>query len=244
MGWLLRPAGFDPTKTYPMAYLIHGGPQSSWSDSFSTRWNPQVYTGAGYVAVFINFHGSTSYGQEFTNSISRNWGSYPYEDIMASLKYVFQTYPFIDSKRVAGLGASYGGYMINWLNGHTEDHFKCFVNHDGLFDLKSMYYSTEELYFPEFDMGGTPFDNPELYDKWNPSKFVQKWRTPTLVIHGGKDYRVPPDQGFATFTALQRRGIPSRLLYFPDENHWVLKQANSLRWHREVLNWINNYTAA
>ena len=241
MGWLLKPANFSPAKKYPLAFLIHGGPQSAWMDAFSTRWNPQVYTGAGYVVVMINFHGSTGYGQKFTDSISTEWGSYPYEDLMKGLDYALQQYRFIDRKRVAALGASYGGYMINWLNGHT-DRFRCMVNHDGLFDLKSMYYTTEELYFTEHDFKTPPFKDATLYDKWNPSNHVDKWKTPTLVIHGGKDYRVPQGEGFSTFTALQRQGIESRLLFFPDENHWVLKPANSLRWHKEVLGWINKLT--
>jgi len=224
-----------------LAFLIHGGPQVGFANAFSTRWNFQSFTGAGYVVAAVNFHGSNGYGQNFTDSINQNWGSYPFEDLMKGLDFILEKHNFIDSKRIAGLGASYGGYMINWLNGHT-DRFACLVNHDGLFDLRSMYYTTEELYFPEFEFGGTPYQKPEMYQKWSPSNYVANWKTPTLVIHGGKDYRVPQGEGFATFTALQRQGIPSRLLFFPDENHWVLKPANSLRWYKEVLEWIGSYT--
>ena len=241
MGWILKPVGFDPAKKYPLAYLIHGGPQSSWSDSFSTRWNPQVFAGAGYAVAMVNFHGSTGYGQAFVDSITRNWGGHPYEDVMKGLDYVLEQNSFIDSERIAGLGASYGGFMINWLNGHT-DRFACLVNHDGLFDVKSMYYTTEELYFNEYEFGGAPFQNMALYDKWNPSNHVANWKTPTLVIHGGKDYRVPQGEGFSTFTALQRQGIRSKLLFFPDENHWVLKPANSMSWYKEVMEWISEFT--
>jgi dipeptidyl aminopeptidase/acylaminoacyl peptidase len=241
MGWLLKPYNFQPNKKYPLAFLIHGGPQSAWTDNFSTRWNPQVFAGAGYAVVMINFHGSTGYGQNFTDSISGYWGGAPFNDLMKGLDHVLEKYSFIDSNRIAGLGASYGGYMINWINGHS-DRFNCLVNHDGLFDVKTMYYTTEELYFTEYEFNGAPFQNRDLYDKWNPSEFVQNWKTPTLVIHGGTDYRVPQGEGFATFTALQRQGIESRLVFFPDENHWVLKPANSLRWHKEVLGWINHFT--
>jgi dipeptidyl aminopeptidase/acylaminoacyl peptidase len=240
-GWFLKPYNFQPTKKYPLAFLIHGGPQSAWMDSFSTRWNPQVFSGAGYAVAMINFHGSTTYGQNFTNSISKNWGTYPYEDLMKGLDYILDKNAFIDPKRVAALGASYGGFMINWINGHT-DRFAVLVNHDGCFDMRSKYYTTEELYFPEFEFGATPFENPEAFEKFNPAAFVNNWKTPTLVIHGAKDYRVTDGQGFGTFTALQRKGIESKLLFFPDENHWVLKQANSLKWHNVILDWIKKFT--
>lgn len=256
MGYLLKPVDFDPLKKYPLAFLIHGGPQSGWTNGFSTRWNPQAFTGAGYAVIAINFHGSNGYGQAFTDSINRNWGSYPFEDLMKGLDYALEQYSFIDEHRIAGLGASYGGYMINWLNGHT-DRFNCFVNHDGLFDLKSMYFTTEELYFPEYEFGGTPVEDPAIYQKYSPSNFVSNWETPTLVIHGGRDFRVAQGEGFSTckihalcfflnftvlVTALQRQGVTSKLIFFPDENHWVLKPANSLRWYREVLNWIQTFT--
>ncbi|KAJ1922204.1 dipeptidylpeptidase [Mycoemilia scoparia] len=244
-GLMVRPYGFDPKKKYPVAFLIHGGPQGSWTDSWSTRWNPAIYAASGFVTVMVNFHGSTGYGQEFCDSIKENWGGWPFEDLMRGLDHVIETYPFVDSDKLAALGASYGGYSINWINGHT-DRFRCLVNHDGMFSSISTYYSTEELYFPEREFGGVPWD-PEarkVYEKWSPEKYVSNWKTPCLVIHGGKDYRLTDTEGFSTFTALRRQNIPARLLYFPDENHWVLKNGNSLRWHREVLQWITHWTAS
>ncbi|KAG0167517.1 hypothetical protein DFQ28_004177 [Apophysomyces sp. BC1034] len=259
-GWLVKPADFDPSEKYPVAFLIHGGPQSAWSDSWSTRWNPQVFANAGYVVVAINPHGSTGYGQEFCDAIQRNWGSYPFWDLEKGLDYVLSTYDFLDSERVVGLGASYGGYMINWINGHSN-RFRALVNHDGMFSTVNTYYTTDELYFPEREFGGTPFHplTRLTYERWSPSNFVQHWKTPTLVIHGGHDYRLVDGEALATFTALQRQGIPSRFVYFPDESHWVLKPANSLRWHKEgkykmwflwaeltamlVIEWIDQWTA-
>lgn len=237
-GWLVKPVDFDPAKRYPVAFLIHGGPQGSFGNDFHYRWNPQVYAGAGYAAVMIDFHGSTGYGQAFTDSITGDWGGKPLEDLQKGLAAVLERYSFLDGDRVCALGASYGGYMINYIAGAWPDRFRCLVNHDGLFDLRSMYYATEELWFPEWEMGGTPYDHAESYARFNPALGVAKWRTPMLVIHGGRDFRVPLSQGLATFTALQRRGIPSRMLYYPDENHWVRKPANSLDWHREVLAWL------
>jgi dipeptidyl aminopeptidase/acylaminoacyl peptidase len=240
-GWLVRPAGFDQTKRYPLAFLIHGGPQGSFGNHFHYRWNPQVYAGAGYAAVMIDFHGSTGYGQAFTDSINRDWGGAPYEDLMKGLDHVLERHPFLDGSRVAALGASYGGYMINWIAGHTE-RFRCLVNHDGVFDERSMYFETEELWFPEWEHGGTPWQHPERYAAFDPQAHVEAWKTPMLVIHGARDYRVPESQGLAAFTALQRRGVPSRLLHFPDENHWVLKPKNSLLWHETVLGWLEQWT--
>ncbi|CAO3690587.1 unnamed protein product [Rhizopus stolonifer] len=242
-GWYLKPADFDPSQKYPVAFLIHGGPQSAWVDSWSTRWNPQIFASAGYAVVAINFHGSTGYGQAFTDSIGENWGSLPYEDLQTGLDYVLSKYSYLDAERVAGLGASYGGYMVNWLNGHS-DKFKVFVNHDGVFSTTQVYYTTDELYFPEKEFGGSPIhpENREKYEKYSPANFVQHWKTPTLLIHGGRDFRLTLGESLSAFTVLQKRNIPSRLLYFPDENHWVLKPANSLRWHKEVLDWINQYT--
>lgn len=241
-GFLMKPPGFDPNNVYPLAFLIHGGPESAWHDNWGLRWNLQVFAGAGYVVVSINPTGSTGYGAEFTKAIINNWGSYPYQDLMKGLDYVLDTYSYIDSERVAGLGASYGGYMINWINGHT-DKFACLVNHDGIFDTISDYYNSDELFFPEIEFGGVPFSKSRTsYEKFNPSRFVSNWKTPTLVIHSEKDYRLPITEGLSTFTALQRRDIPSRFLYFPDENHWVLKHANSLLWNQQVLKWINEWT--
>ncbi|ORX89115.1 S9C family peptidase [Basidiobolus meristosporus CBS 931.73] len=242
-GWILKPYDFDPKKTYPVAFLVHGGPQSAWTDSWSTRWNPEIYASAGYVTVAINPRGSTGYGQKFTDEISRNWGGLPFYDLMKGLDYVLAKYKFTDKRRVCALGASYGGYMMNWFNGHTN-RFKCLVNHDGMFSSVGSFYSTEELWFPEWEFGGKPWEPKArmIYERWSPANYVQRWQTPTLVIHGGKDYRLVDGEGFSTFTALQRQNIPSRLVYFPDENHWVLKHANSLRWHAEVLGWLHQWT--
>ncbi|KAI7859545.1 Alpha/Beta hydrolase protein [Circinella umbellata] len=242
-GWLIKPPNFDSDTKYPVAFLIHGGPQSAWTDSWSTRWNPQVFAAAGYVTIAINPHGSTGYGQKFCDSIQYHWGSHPYHDLEKGLDFLFQNYVFLDKDRVAGLGASYGGYMINWINGHSN-RFRALVNHDGMFSTVNTFYTTEELYFPEREFGGVPYSplHRIVYERWSPSNFVQNWKTPTLVIHSARDYRLVDGEGLATFTALQRQGIPSRLLYFPDENHWVLKPANSLRWHKEVLDWINRWT--
>ena len=236
-GYLVKPADFDPSGKYPLAFLIHGGPQGSFGDHFHYRWNPQAYAGAGYAAVMIDFHGSTGYGQAFTDSIRGDWGGAPYEDLMKGLDHALATYPFLDGEKVAALGASYGGYMINWIAGQT-DRFECLVNHDGNLDERMAYYDTEELWFPEWDHGGTPWDHPEGYSEHNPIEHVGNWKTPMLVIHGALDYRVVDTQGMSTFTALQRRNIPSRFLYFPDENHWVLKPQNSELWHATVLDWL------
>jgi dipeptidyl aminopeptidase/acylaminoacyl peptidase len=236
-GYVLKPADFREGVKYPVAFLIHGGPQGSFSDHFHYRWNPQAYAGAGYAAVFIDFHGSTGYGQAFTDSIREDWGGKPFVDLMKGLDVALAKYDFLDGSRVGALGASFGGYMINWIEGQT-DRFKCLVNHDGNLDERMAYYDTEELWFPERDHGGTPWENPTGYMKHNPIEHVGSWTTPMLVIHGGKDYRVVDAQGMSTFTALQRRGIPSRFLYFPDENHWVLKPRNSILWHETVLDWL------
>ncbi len=241
-GWLVKPPGFSAGRRYPLAFLIHGGPQGAWQDAFHYRWNPQIYAGAGYVAVAINFHGSTGYGQAFTDSITGDWGGAPFQDLMMGLDHILASQPAVDRNRMCALGASYGGYMINWVAGHT-DRFRCLVNHDGLFDLSSMYHTTEELWFPEWEFGGTPWDKPELYERWNPAAYVKNWKTPMLVIHGALDYRVPETEAFATFTALRRRGVEARLLHFPDENHWVLKPANALKWHAEVLDWMARWTS-
>jgi len=240
-GWIVRPVDFDAGQKYPVAFLIHGGPQGSFSDDFHYRWNPQAYAGAGYAAVMIDFHGSTGYGQAFTDSIGDDWGGKPLEDLKRGLAAALERYPFLDGERVCALGASYGGYMINWIAGQWPERFRCLVDHDGLFDNRMMYYSTEELWFPEWDHRGTYYENPDGHEKHNPARFVERWRTPMLVVHGGLDYRVPQTQGFATFTALQRRGIPSRLLYFPDENHFVQRPSNSVKWHEEVLGWLDRW---
>jgi dipeptidyl aminopeptidase/acylaminoacyl peptidase len=239
-GYLVRPVGFDPAKKYPVAFLIHGGPQGSFGNDFHYRWNPQAYAGAGYAAVMIDFHGSTGYGQAFTDAINGDWGGAPYEDLVKGLDHALKAYPFLDKDRVGALGASYGGYMINWIAGQT-DRFKCLVSHDGNLDERMAYFDTEELWFPEWEHGGTPWTNPKGYAKHNPIDFVQNWKTPMLIVHGGKDYRVVDTQGMSSFTALQRKGIPSKFLYFPDENHWVLKPANSILWHDTVLGWLDRW---
>ena len=239
-GYLVYPVDFDPAKKYPVAYLVHGGPQGTFGNDFHYRWNPQVYAGAGYAAVCVDFHGSTSYGQDFTDAIRNDWGGAPFEDLMKGLDHVLAKHPFLDKDRVGALGASYGGYMINWMAGHT-DRFKTLVCHDGNLDERMAYYDTEELWFPEWEHNGLPWENPEGYAKVNPIEFVKNWKTPMFVIHGMKDYRIPYSQGLATFTALQRKGIPSKLLVFPDENHWVLKPANSLQWHENVLGWLDRW---
>jgi dipeptidyl aminopeptidase/acylaminoacyl peptidase len=239
-GYIVYPSDFNPAKKYPVAFLIHGGPQGSFGNDFHYRWNPQAYAGAGYAAVMIDFHGSTGYGQSFTDAINNDWGGAPYEDLMMGLDFALQNYPFLDKDRMAALGASYGGYMINWIAGHT-DRFKALICHDGNLDEHMAYYDTEELWFPEWEHGGPAFQNPAGYTKHSPLSFVRNWKTPMLVIHGGKDYRVVDTQGIATFNLLQRKGIPSKLLYFPDENHWVLKPANSIQWHETVLGWLDQW---
>ncbi len=240
--WIVKPVDFDAGKKYPVAFLIHGGPQGSFGNDFHYRWNPQVYAGAGYAAIMIDFHGSTGYGQAFTDSIRGDWGGKPLEDLQKGLASALERYPWMDGDKVCALGASYGGYMINWIAGNWPDRFKCLVAHDGNLDERFAYFDTEELWFPEWEHHGTPWDNPESYAKHNPIDHVGKWKTPMLVIHGGKDYRVVESGGFATFTALQRRGVPSKFLYFPDENHWVLKPQNSVYWHQTVLGWLDQWT--
>ena len=242
-GFLLKPPGFDATKKYPVKFLIHGGPQGAWSDSWSYRWNPELFAAGGYVVIAVNPHGSTGYGQAFTDEVSGDWGGQPYRDLMAGLDYAEKTYPFIDKDREAALGASYGGFMVDWILGHT-DRFKCLVTHDGLFDAVSAYGDTEELWFPEREFKGTPWTNPESYAKWSPSNYVKNFKTPTLVIHGQLDYRLDVSQGFALFTTLQRLGIPSEMLYFPDEGHWVLKPQNSQLWNKTVSEWVDRWMAA
>ncbi len=238
--YIVYPVDFDPAKKYPVAFLIHGGPQGSFGNDFHYRWNPQAYAGAGYAAVMIDFHASTGYGQAFTDAVKGDWGGAPFEDLMKGLDFALRKYPFLDKDRVGALGASYGGYMINWIAGQT-DRFKCLVNHDGNLDEQMAYYDTEELWFPEWEHGGPAYENPEGYTKHSPLRYARNWKTPMLVIHGGRDYRVVDTQGISTFTLLQRKGIPSKFLYFPDENHWVLKPANSIQWHETVLAWLDRW---
>jgi dipeptidyl aminopeptidase/acylaminoacyl peptidase len=240
-GFMVKPPGFDPNKKYPLKFLIHGGPQGAWGNEWSYRWNPELFAATGnYVVVMINFHGSTGYGQRFTDSISGDWGGKPYVDLMKGLDYAEKTYPFIDKNREAALGASYGGYMANWILGHTN-RFKCIVSHDGVFNTESAYGTTEELWFPEWEFKGPPWKQRELYRKFSPHLFADKFKTPTLVIHGQNDYRLDVSQGFDLFTTLQRLKVPSKMLYFPDEGHWVLKPQNSRLWYKTVNDWLDQW---
>ncbi len=240
-GFMVKPPEFDPAKKYPLKFLIHGGPQGAWGNSWTYRWNAELFAASGnYVVVMINFHGSTGYGQKFTDSISGDWGGKPYIDLMKGLDYVEKTYPFIDKNREAALGASYGGYMANWLLGHTN-RFKCIVSHDGVFNAESAYGTTEELWFSEWEFKGPPWKNRELYRKWSPHLFADKFKTPTLVVHGQNDYRLDVSQGFDLFTTLQRLKVPSKMLYFPDEGHWVLKPQNSRLWYKTVNDWVDQW---
>lgn len=244
-GWHVGPVN-GRNKTAPLAFLIHGGPQSSWYDAWSYRWNFQAFAAHGYGVIAINFHGSDSYGQAFTDSITGNYGTWPFQDLELGLTAALENYTYLDGSRSAALGASYGGFMINFIAGQPEmsKRFRTLVCHDGLFDMRGMAYSTEELWFSEHDAGNfTPYDNPDAFEKFNPVKYVANWSQPMLIIHGGHDYRVPETQGIGAFTALQRRGIESRLLYLPKENHWTLNPFNSLIWYDEVLNWIDRLTS-
>lgn len=243
-GFILRPPGFDSSKKYPLKFLIHGGPQGAWGNSWTYRWNAQLFAATGsYVVVMINFHGSTGYGQKFTDSVSGDWGGKPYEDLMKGIDHIEKTYPFIDKNREAALGASYGGYMANWVLGHT-DRFKCIVSHDGVFNTESAYGTTEELWFTEWEFKGPPWKNRELYRKFSPHLFADKFKTPTLVVHGQLDYRLDVGEGFQLFTTLQRLKVPSKMLYFPDEGHWVLKPQNSRLWYKTVNDWVDQWCGA
>ena len=240
-GYIVKPVDFDAAKKYPVAFLIHGGPQGSFGNDFHYRWNPQAYAGAGYAAVMVDFHGSTGYGQAFCDSIRGDWGGKPLEDLKKGLAAALAKYPWMDGTRVGALGASYGGYMINWIAGNWSDRFKCLIVHDGNIDERAAYFETEELWFPEWDHMGTPWQNPQNFEKHNPANFIKNWKTPMFVIHGGQDFRVVETQGIGAFNVLQRRGIPSKFLYFPDENHWVLKPANSILWHDTVIGWLDQW---
>jgi dipeptidyl aminopeptidase/acylaminoacyl peptidase len=241
-GYVVKPVGFDAKKKYPLAFLIHGGPQGSFGNHWHYRWNAQTYAGHGYVAVMIDFHGSTGYGQAFTDSISGDWGGKPLEDLQKGLAAALVKYPFIDKNKLCALGASYGGFMVNWIAGNWSEPWKCLVTHDGNLDERFAYYDTEELWFPEWEHGGAPWEAGASYGKHNPIDHVAKWKTPMLVVHGGKDFRVVETHGMSTFTALQRKGVPSKFLYFPDENHWVLKPHNSIVWHETVNAWLDQWT--
>jgi dipeptidyl aminopeptidase/acylaminoacyl peptidase len=240
-GFLVKPPNFDASKKYPVKFLIHGGPQGAWGDDWSYRWNPELFAASGYVVIMINFHGSTGYGQKFIDAINGDWGGAPFEDLMKGLDYAEKTYPFIDKNRECALGASYGGYMANWILGHT-DRFKCIVSHDGMFNTESAWGTTEELWFNEWEFKGTPWTNHELYRKWSPHLSATSFKTPTLVVHGQLDYRLDVSEGLQLFTTLQRLNVPSKMLYFPDEGHWVLKPQNSQLWYKTVNDWVDRWT--
>jgi acylaminoacyl-peptidase len=240
-GYVIKPANYVEGEKYPVAFLIHGGPQGSFGNSWSYRWNPETYAGAGYAVVMIDFHGSTGYGQAFTDSISQHWGDRPLEDLQKGWAFAQDKYDFLDGSNACALGASYGGYMINWIAGTWPDAFKCLVSHDGVFDIRGMAYGTEELWFTEWEYGGTQYENPRGYEQFNPVNHVDQWKTPMLVVQGDRDFRIPTTQGLSVFTALQRQGVESRLIVFPNENHWVLKPANSVQWHTEVFGWLDKH---
>jgi dipeptidyl aminopeptidase/acylaminoacyl peptidase len=241
-GYVMPPVGAKPGQKYPVAFLVHGGPQGAWPDEFHYRWNPQTYAGAGFAVVAINFHGSVGYGQTFTDAISKHWGDRPLEDLQKGWAAALKQFPYLDGNDACALGASYGGYMIYWMAGVWNQPWKCLVDHDGVFDTRMMYYATEELWFEEHENGGTQFEHPENYEKFNPLNHVKDWRVPMLVVHSNHDYRIPVTQGLGAFTALQRQGIPSEFLNFPDENHLVLKPQNSVMWHETVVDWLKRWT--
>jgi len=239
-GFLVKPPDFDASKKYPVKFLIHGGPQGAWGDDWSYRWNAELFAANGYVVVMVNPRGSTGYGQKFIDDINGDWGGRAFEDLMKGLDYAEQHYPFIDKDRECALGASYGGYAVNWILGHTN-RFKCLVSHDGMFNTESAWGTTEELWFNEWEFKGTPYTNREMYRKWSPHLSATNFKTPTLVIHGQRDYRLDVSEGFQLFTTLQRMGVPSKMLYFPDEGHWVLKPQNSRLWYQTVNGWVDQY---
>lgn len=239
-GQITKPEGV--TGKLPAILYVHGGPQGSFNDAWSSRWNPRVVASQGYAVVSVDFHGSTGYGQAFTDSITNDWGGKPLEDLQKGLAAALRQDSQIDGTRACAMGASYGGYMMNWIAGKWPDRFKCLVQHDGVFDARAMAYETEELWFDIWEHGGkTYYEDPAAYEKWNPVNHVAQWKTPMLVITGENDFRIPYTQGIASFTALQMRGIDSQLLVFPDENHWVLKPKNSLQWHDTVFSWLAKY---
>ena len=248
-GWIMKPINFEENKKYPVALLIHGGPESSWTSGWSYSWNPSMYAQQGYVVVMINPHGSTGVTSDFQNAVRNDWGGIPYEDIITGINYVIDNYNYVDKDRICAAGGSYGGYMINWINGHT-DMFKCLVNHDGAFSVISKFYGTDELWFqkaefcPTEKIGCNPFDGKEIrdgYERNSPERFVKNWKTPMLIIHGGKDMRVPLTEGLQAFTALQMKGIDSQFLYYPLENHWTLNPANQIQWYDSVYSWFKKH---
>ncbi|MGB7555862.1 MAG: S9 family peptidase [Candidatus Korobacteraceae bacterium] len=242
-GFVVKPPNFDASKKYPVKFLIHGGPEGAWGDDWSYRWNPELFAANGYVVIMVNFHGSTGYGQKFIDAINGDWGGAPFQDLMLGLDYAEQNYLYVDKDRECALGASYGGYAINWIEGHTA-RFKCLVSHDGMFNTESAYGTTEELWFNEWEFKGTPWTNREMYRKWSPHLSATNFKTPILVVHGQLDYRLDVSEGFQLFTTVQRLKIPSKMLYFPDEGHWVLKPQNSRLWYKTVNDWVDQWTKA
>ena len=250
-GWIFKPINFDPNKIYPVALLIHGGPESSFTSSWSYRWNPQLFANHGYAVVMVNPHGSTGVSTSFREAVRNDFGGVPYEDIINGLKYAIKNNKYMDSERVCAAGGSYGGFMINWIEGHNDlFNFKCLVNHDGDFSGVAQFYGTDEIFYemteycPKEKPGCRPFDGKEIregFDKYSNEKYVKNWKTPMLVIHGGRDYRVPITEGICTFTALQLKGVESKLLYFPLENHWVLNPPNQVKWYEQVLDWFDQH---
>ena len=238
--FLIRPPDFAPGRKYPVLLLIHGGPQGFWGHAWTYRWNAQVFAAAGYVVVMPNPRGSTGYGQKFTDEINNDWGGRAFDDIMAVADHIVSSVPFADATRMTAAGGSYGGYMIDWILGHTQ-RFKALISHDGVYNLTSEFGATEELWFPLWEYGGTPWAKPENYAKWSPHNFAQEFHTPTLVIHGEQDFRVPVNQGLELFTALQLQKVPSKLLLFPDEGHWVLKPRNSMLWYKTFIDWLDSW---
>jgi dipeptidyl aminopeptidase/acylaminoacyl peptidase len=238
--FVVKPPDFNASTKYPVLFAIHGGPEGDWGESWTYRWNAQVFAAAGYVVVEPNPHGSVGYGQAFTDAVNGDWGGKPYDDILATVDYVGNL-PYVDKERLVAAGGSYGGYMIDWILGHT-DRFKALVSHAGVYDLRSEAGTTEELWFPKWEFQGFPWENPDFYEKWSPSSYAKNFKTPTLVTHGELDYRVPIGQGQQLFTALQELKIPSKMVQFPDEGHWILKPQNSEFWYKTVLDWLGDYT--
>ena len=239
--FFIKVPNFDPNKKYPVKFLMHGGPQGAWGDDWSYRWNPELFAANGYVVVMINFHGSTGYGQKFIDAVNGDWGGAPFDDLMKGLDEAERTYPYIDKNRECALGASFGGYMANWILGHSN-RFKCIVSHDGTFNNESAAGTTEELWFEDWEFKGPLYNNRELYRKWSPHLSALNFKTPTLVVHGQLDYRLDVSEGFQLFTTLQRLKVPSKMLYFPDEGHWVLKPQNSQLWYKTVNDWVDQWT--
>ena len=238
--FMVRPPNFTPARKYPVLMLIHGGPQGFWGHGWTYRWNAQVFAAAGYVVVMPNPRGSTGYGQKFVDEINNDWGGRAFEDIMAVADHMASAVPWADGGKMTAAGGSYGGYMIDWILGHTQ-RFKALISHDGVYNLSSEFGASEELWFPMWEYGGTPWDKPENYAKWSPNNYVQDFHTPTLVIHGEQDFRVPLNQGLELFTALQMQKVPSKLLVFPDEGHWVLKPQNSILWYKTFIDWMDSW---